>query len=332
MKKFNVGVLGIGDISDVYINNLKKYDIIQINACASRHIKNAQQKANQYNIPKAYGSSDELINDPEIDIVLNLTIPAYHAELTIKALEAGKHVYSEKPLAATLEDAEKIISLAKQKGLYVGCAPDTFLGGRLQTCRRIIDEGTIGDIVAASAFFVSHGHESYYPTPEFMYQPGGGPLLDMGPYYMSALLSLIGPVKTCCAMAKKTFDKRTIGCGPDEGSTVDVDIDTHISGNLLFENGAIATLIMSFDVWDSELPRIEIYGTKGAICINDTDPADGPNVFGGPVLLRTSGDYRGKLSLNTGTHRLNLGMRWKAFTRLTEQAMRKTAAGLALLK
>ena len=294
MKKFNIGVLGIGDISNVYFNNLKKYDIVNVVACAARNLEKARKKANEHNIQKAYASSKELIEDPEIDIILNLTVPAVHSELTIEALQAGKHVYTEKPLAATLEDGEKILALAKEKGLYVGCAPDTFLGGRLQTCRRVIDEGRIGEVIAASAFFVSHGHESFYPNADFLYKLGGGPLLDMGPYYMTALLALIGPIKSCCAMSKRTFDKRTIESEPRRGETIEVEVDTHITGNFEFANGAIGTFMTSFDVWDSELPRIEIYGTEGTICINDIDPLDGPNLFGGPVLLRTKENYRWK--------------------------------------
>lgn len=294
MKKFNIGVLGIGDISDVYFNNLKKYDIVNVVACAGRDLEKARKKANQHNIPKAYATSRELIQDPEIDIILNLTVPEVHAQLTIEALQAGKHVYTEKPLGATLEEGEKILALSQEKGLYVGCAPDTFLGGRLQTCRKIIDEGRIGEVVAASAFVVSHGHEWFHPNPEFFYKPGGGPLLDIGPYYITALLSLLGPVKSCCAMSRRTFDQRTIESEPRRGETIKVEVDTHITGNLEFVNGAIATIITSFDVWDSELPRIEIYGTKGTICINDIDPLDGPNLFGGPVLLRTKENYRWK--------------------------------------
>ena len=294
MKKFNIGVLGIGDISDVYFKNLKKYEIANLVACAGRDIHKARKKANQHNIPKAYATARELIDDPEIDIILNLTVPAVHAELTIQALHGGKHVYTEKPLAATLEDGKKIMALAKEKGLYVGCAPDTFLGGRLQTCRKIIDEGLIGEVIAASAFVVSHGHEWHHPNPDFFYKPGGGPLLDIGPYYMTALLSLLGPVRSCCGMARRTFDKRTIETEPRRGEIIDVEVDTHITGNLEFVNGAIATIITSFDIWDSELPRIEIYGTEGTICINDMDPLDGPNLFGGPVLLRTKENTRWK--------------------------------------
>lgn len=292
MNRFNVGVLGIGDISDVYFNNLKKYDIVRVVACAGRSLKKAEKKAATHAIPKAYRKTEELIADPDIDIILNLTVPAVHAELTIAALEAGKHVYTEKPLAASLEDGRKIMALAREKGLHVGCAPDTFLGGRLQTCRKLIDEGWIGEVTAASAFVVSHGHEWFHPNPAFFYKSGAGPLLDIGPYYVTALLSLLGPVKRCCAMSKRTFSTRSVECEPNRGQIIDVEVDTHVTGNLEFASGAIATLIASFDVWDSELPRLEIYGTRGAICIDDIDPVDGPNLFGGKVLLRTADNYR----------------------------------------
>lgn len=294
MKTLNVGVLGVGDISDVYITNLKKFNIVRVAACAGRTLEKVQQKARKHNIAKAYASSEELFNDPEIDIVLNLTVPAAHAELSTKALQAGKHVYSEKPLATTFSEGVDIIKLAKEKDLCVGCAPDTFLGGRLQTCRKVIDEGRIGTIVAASAFVVSHGHEWHHPNPDFFYKFGGGPLLDIGPYYVSALLSLLGPVKTCCGMSKRSFEKRIIESEPRSGELIDVEVDTHVSGNLEFTNGTLATIIASFDVWDSELPRIEIYGTLGTICIKDVDPLDGPNLFGGPVLIKTKDTSRWK--------------------------------------
>ncbi|MCW3489994.1 Gfo/Idh/MocA family protein [Dethiobacter alkaliphilus] len=292
MKTFNVGVLGTGDIFDVYVNNLKKYDIVNVLACAGRNLDKAQKKAQNHGIPRAYATATELIGDPQIDIVLNLTVPAVHAELTMQALLAGKHVYSEKPLAASVAEGEKILTLAKDKGRYVGCAPDTFLGGRLQTCRKIIDEGRIGKITAASAFVVSPGHEWHHPNPDFFYQPGGGPVFDIAPYYFTALLSLMGPVKSCSAMAKRTFEHRTIQSEPRRGQTIEVEVDTHLTANLEFTNGALATMIASYDVWDSELPRIELYGETGTICLNDIDPLDGPNLFGGPVLLRTIGTCR----------------------------------------
>jgi predicted dehydrogenase len=292
MLPFKVGVVGIGDISDVYIHNLKSYaDIVQVVGCAGRSLESGQRKAQAHGI-RAYENTAALIADPQIDIVLNLAVPAVHAEINLSALHAGKHVYTEKPLAAKLADGQAIMALAQQKGLCVACAPDTFLGGRLQTVRRLIDDGTIGEVTAASAFVVSHGHEWFHPNPAFFYQEGAGPLLDIGPYYMTALLSLLGPVTRCSAMAKRSFAQRSIESAPLRGQTIPVEVDTHISGNLEFASGAIATLIASFDVWDSALPRLEIYGTRGTICLDDIDPVDGPNLFGGKVLLRTRDNYR----------------------------------------
>jgi predicted dehydrogenase len=172
-----------------------------------------------HGLPRAYATAAELIADPDIDIVLNLTLPAVHAELTTMALEAGKHVYTEKPLAATYVEGKQIVDLAQDRGLFVCCAPDTFLGGCLPTCRRLIDDGSIGEVTAASAFVVSHGHEWFHPNPEFFYKPGAGPLLDIGPYYVTALVSLLGPARRCAAMSKRTFDKRT---EPDKGKVIDV--------------------------------------------------------------------------------------------------------------
>jgi predicted dehydrogenase len=294
MKPFNVGVIGIGDISDVYINNLKTYDVVNVVACAGRDLEKARRKAAAHGLPKAYATPQDLFSDPAIDIVLNLTLPAVHAELTAMALEAGKHVYTEKPLAATFEEGERILALAKTRGLMVCCAPDTILGARLQTCRKLIDEGSIGEVTAASAFVVSHGQEWFHPNPDFFYKPGAGPLLDIGPYYVAALVSLLGPARRCAAMAKRTFEHRVIESEPNKGKIINVEVDTHVSGSIEFANGALVTLVASFDVWDSELPRMEIYGTKSTICINDIDPVDGPNLFGGKVFVRDVDSYRWK--------------------------------------
>jgi predicted dehydrogenase len=286
MNTYNVGLLGCGDICDIYFRNCLSSKILNMAACASLHEEKAHRKAREYNIPKAC-SIDELINDPQIDIILNLTIPEVHAKFNFAALEAGKHVYSEKPLAAVLEDGRNTIALAKSKGLKVGCAPDTFLGGRLQTCRKAIDEGLIGEPTAAAAFVVSPGHEWHHPNPEFFYKPGGGPVLDIGPYYLTALVSLLGPVKSCCGFAKTTFAERTVFCGPKLGEHIEVEVPTHLSGIMEFSSGVIGTITASFDIWDSQLPRIEIYGTAGTLCIPDVDPLEGPNLFGGRVLIKT---------------------------------------------
>lgn len=292
MKKLRVGVIGIGDISNVYLNNLKKYDAVEVVACASRGLEKAQRKAAEHGIPKAYASGMELIADPDIDIILNLTTPQAHYEYNLAALKAGKHVYTEKPLAMTFEQGRELVSLAKEKGLLIGCAPDTFLGGRLQNIRELIDSGRLGRITGGGAWFVGHGHEFHHPAPAFFYQPGAGPLYDMGPYYVTALLSLLGPVKRVCAMATKAGETRTVPSGPSKGQVLPVDVDTHINAILEFVCGAQVTLTCSFDVWDSELPRMEIYGTEGTVLIDEKDPISGPNLFGGDTLMRTPDQYR----------------------------------------
>ncbi|WP_087066346.1 Gfo/Idh/MocA family protein [Intestinibacillus massiliensis] len=292
MAKVRVGVIGIGDISDVYLNNLKKYDVVEVVACASRGLEKAQRKAAQHGIPKAYASGAELIADPDIDLVLNLTTPQAHFEYNLAALQAGKHVYTEKPLATTYAEGRQLVELAREKGLYIGCAPDTFLGGRLQNIREMLDSGKIGRVTGGGAYFVSHGHEFHHPAPAFFYQPGAGPLYDMGPYYMTALLSLLGPVSSVCAMATKAGDTRVVPSGPCEGQVLPVDVDTHIVATLGFACGAVVSLTCSFDVWDSELPRLELYGSEGTILVDEKDPISGPNLFGGDTLVRAAKQYR----------------------------------------
>lgn len=292
MEKIRIGVIGIGDISDVYLNNLKKYDAVEVIACASRGLEKAQRKAAQHGIPRAYASGAEVIADPDVDLILNLTTPQAHYEYNLAALKAGKHVYTEKPLAMTYAEGKELISLAREKGLLIGCAPDTFLGARLQNIRELLDSGKVGPVVAGSAFFVGHGHEFHHPAPAFFYQQGAGPLYDMGPYYMTALLSLLGPVRRVCAMTTRAGDTRTVPSGPSKGQVLNVEVDTHITALLEFVSGPIVNLTCSFDVWDSELPRLELYGRDGTILIDEKDPISGPNLFGGDTLLRTPAEYR----------------------------------------
>lgn len=280
MKNVKVGIIGCGNISDIYLKNLTKtFKITEVAACADIIIERAQEKAEKYGISKAC-SVEELLADPDIEIVVNLTIPQAHAEICIAALNAGKSVYVEKPLSITREDGKKIIALSEEKGLLVGCAPDTFMGGGLQTCRKLIDDGWIGQPVAATAFMMCHGHEGWHPDPEFYYQVGGGPMFDMGPYYLTALVSLMGPVKRVTGSTRITFPERTITSEKKYGKTINVEVPTHIAGIMDFHNGAIATIITSFDVWSSQLPRIEIYGSEGTLVVPD------PNTFGGPVKVR----------------------------------------------
>lgn len=278
-----VGLVGCGTISRIYCQNAKNLDAIEVVACADLLAERARARAEEFGIPRAV-TVEELLADPEIELVLNLTIPRAHAEVALAAIESGKSVYSEKPLAVTRADGQHMLERAAAKGVRVGCAPDTFLGGGLQTCRRLIDEGAIGTPVAAVAFFLNHGHESWHPDPDFYYQPGAGPLFDMGPYYLTALTSLVGPVRRVTSSAQITFPERTITSQPKQGTKIQVNTPTHVAGVLDFANGAVGTIITSFDVWPTDLPRIEIYGTTGNLSVPD------PNTFGGPVRIRRAGE------------------------------------------
>jgi predicted dehydrogenase len=284
MKPVTVGIVGCGNISDIYFKNIAKFDNIEVVACADLMVERAQEQAKEYGCRAM--SVDELLADASVEVILNLTTPGAHYEIDTKALKAGKHVYSEKPLAIDKEDGRGILELAKEKGLLVGCAPDTFLGARPQTMKKMIDDGWIGRPIAATAFMVCHGHESWHPGPEFYYKEGAGPLFDMGPYYMTALVALLGPAKRISGSMAKTFSQRTITSEPLAGKVVDVDVPTHVSGSIEFAGGAIATVIMSFDVWDSNLPRLEIYGTEGTLSMTDPDPLAGPDIFHGVTKLR----------------------------------------------
>src|SRR4051812_3071051 len=278
-----VGLVGCGNISQVYFKAGKIFENFDIVACADMFEERARAKAAEHNIPKASGV-DELLQDPEIDVVLNLTIPSAHGPLAQAALDAGKSVYNEKPLSITREDAQRLLETARAKKLRVGCAPDTFLGGGLQTCRKLIDDGVIGEPVAAVAFMMSHGPESWHPDPDFFFQPGAGPMFDMGPYYLTALTTLLGPVRRATGSARITFPERTITSEPKYGTTITVNTPTHVVGVMDFASGPVATLITSFDVWGANLPRIEIYGSEGSLSVPD------PNTFGGPVLVRRAGE------------------------------------------
>jgi predicted dehydrogenase len=297
MGKMKLGVIGLGDISNVYLTNLQKFpDDVELYGCACRSLEKAERKAKQYGFQKAYRSGDELLQDPDIDIVLNLTIPSAHFYYNYGALKAGKHVYSEKPLAATFEEGKKIMELAAEKHLYVGCAPDTFMGARLQTFRRLIDEGVTGKIVAGVANCVDHGPEWFHPSPEFFYQKGAGPVLDIGPYYLTALLSLLGPVDSVCAMGCRPQSVRKIYCKecPRDELHVDPDVMTTLMAVLKFRCGSVINMNMCWDAWDSVLPRMELYGEKATLCIDEEDPDAGPNIFGGDTLVRTKETYRWK--------------------------------------
>ena len=286
MTQLRVGLIGTGRISDIYLRNAALFDELDIVACGSLNRAESEAKAAAFGVPLV-ADPDEILRMPDIDAILNLTIPAAHADVSLAALEHGKHVYSEKPFVTDLEDGRHILSLAAQKGLLVGNAPDTFFGGRWQTLRRALDEGTIGEPTGVAAFVPTHGVERHHPNPDFYYAHGGGPLLDLGPYYLTVLVFLLGPIARAAGLSRRTFAERMIENGPRNGEMIPVEVDTHCLSLFEFENGVIGQMMVSFDVWDSETPRLEIYGTEGTLCIPDPDPGDGANIFTGPVWIRT---------------------------------------------
>ena len=278
MEPVKVGIVGCGFISGIYLENSKIFNSFDVVALADLIQERSEGRAKEYGIPKVC-STKELMGDPDIEIVLNLTTPDAHYRVAKQAVEAGKSVYNEKPLAIELKEGKELVEKAKEMGVLVGGAPDTFLGGGIQTCRKLIDDGWIGEPIAVNSFLTNHGHESWHPDPEFYYKKGGGPMFDMGPYYLTALVNLMGPIKQVKASTRVTFEERTITSEPKFGNKIKVDVPTHIVGIVDFHNNATGSILTSFDVWGAQLPRIEIYGTLGSLSVPD------PNTFGGPVKI-----------------------------------------------
>ncbi|MDD5599926.1 MAG: Gfo/Idh/MocA family oxidoreductase, partial [Victivallaceae bacterium] len=283
--KIEIGIIGCGQISDAYLKASSTFDNIKVTACADINMEAAQGKAEEYGIRAL--RVEELLADPKIAMVINLTIPKAHAEIAIKTLEAGKHAYAEKPLAVSTEEAGKVLKLAKTKNLRVGCAPDTFLGGGQQTARKLLEDGWIGRPLSGTAIIMGCGPERYYhKAPAFFYEYGGGPMFDLGVYYLTALINLLGPAKGVSAMVSKGFEFRVTGPqGINPYEKLPVEVPTHYSGTIEFRNGALITLLSSFDVWAHQHKPIEIYGTHGSLEVPN------PNTFGGPVRLAV-GDQR----------------------------------------
>ena len=279
-EKVKIAMIGVGAISGIYLENITKmFKEIELIGVCDLVRERAEKARETYNVPKIYDTMHDAFNDPDVDIVLNLTRPYEHLEVSKAALLAGKHVYSEKPLGATYEEGAELVKLAEGNGLMLGGAPDTFMGAGIQTCRKIIDDGVIGAPVGAACFMICRGHESWHPDPVFYYKFGGGPMMDMGPYYITALINLLGGIAGVTGVARKTFPTRTITSQPYYGTVVDVDVNTHVAGILEFANGAIGTIFTTFDVHYKPQARFEIYGSKGTLIVPD------PNGFGGPVTL-----------------------------------------------
>lgn len=282
-----IGVIGCGDIfRKAYVPGLRHYAGTELAAVADLDPERAQAAASTFGIPRAL-TVDQLLADPGIGLVANLTTPQAHVPVNLAALAAGKHVYAEKPLGLSIAETRPMLALARRRKLRIGSAPDTFLGQGHQLARALVDEGAIGVPIGGVMHMACPGHESWHPAPDFYYLPGGGPLLDMGPYYLTAMVNLLGPVATVGGASGRARRERLITSQPRHGTRIPVEVDTHIAGVLCFEQGAIVSLLMSFDVVGHHLPMLELYGTEGTLAMPD------PNGFAGPVgLKRGQGDWQ----------------------------------------
>lgn len=272
-RPLNVGIVGVGAISGAYLSTFERLEAVRLVAVADLDAARAARVAEEQGVRAL--SVDELVTDPEVDVVLNLTTPAAHAEIALQAIAAGKDVYGEKPLAATTDEARTVVDAARAAGVRLGCAPDTVLGTGVQTARRAVDDGLLGEPVAATATMMTPGHEIWHPNPDFYYRPGGGPLLDMGPYYVTALVTLLGPVESVVGSASRARVMRVIGSGQRAGEEIPVDVDTHVTGVLRHESGALSTLVMSFDAVATRASCLEVHGDKGSLVVPDPNGFDG---------------------------------------------------------
>ncbi|WP_248958292.1 Gfo/Idh/MocA family protein [Sphaerisporangium perillae] len=277
-----VALVGAGAISDAYLRNLTAFPDIRVLGVADLDVARAAAKAQEHGVPMS-GDVGTVLAIPEVEIVVNLTIPAAHAAVATAALRAGKHVYGEKPLTLDPEEGEKLLAEAAERGLRVGNAPDTFLGAGLQSAKRALAAGLIGTPVAATAVMQSPGPESWHPNPEFLYQRGAGPLFDIGPYYLTALVAMLGPLCQVAATARQARPHRVIGSGPKGGTRFAVEVPTHVMALLDFTGGASASSTFSFDS-PAHITMIEIIGTEGMLSLPD------PNTFAGPLRVRGAGD------------------------------------------
>ena len=282
MKRVGIGVIGCGNISSAYLTAAKLLPVLDIVALADAQAPAAEARAAEFGHRAC--SVEALLADPAVEIVLNLTIPTAHVEVGLRAIAAGKHVHSEKPLGVNVAEAKRLVDAAQAKGLRLGCAPDTFLGGAHQTARQCVDEGMIGVPIGGTAFFMCPGHERWHPNPGFYYQPGGGPILDMGPYYVTDLVNLLGPVESVIGVATQTRSERAITSQPLAGTRIPVHVATHVTGILRFVSGAAVTLTMSFDVAKHKHTPLELYGEAGSLIVPD------PNYFGGKIEFAAPGE------------------------------------------
>ena len=276
MDLLGIGIIGCGNISAAYLKLVPMFRGLEIRAVADIEATASCRRSEEFGV--AALSTDELLASDGIDIIVNLTVPDAHYDVSRNILEAGKHVYSEKPLTLTLQQGLILNDLAVERQLRIGSAPDSFLGGAHQQARACIDDGLIGDVVTATAHVMNHGMEHWHPNPDFFFRQGGGPILDLGPYYISNLIQLIGPVRRVTALASASFPTRTIGTdGPRKGQIIPVETPTNIHALLEFRSGATVTLSASWDIWAHRHSNMEIYGTDGTLFVPD------PNFFGGSL-------------------------------------------------
>lgn len=286
-KRLGIGIIGTGNISSAYLRAIIGHDtmagfpVLGIKAVADMRPEASQARAAEFGLQAM--SIDELLASPDIQLVINLTIPRAHVDVGLKVLASGKHVYSEKPLGVTYAEGRTLLDAANKAGLRIGSAPDTFLGGAHQQARAVVDSGALGQIIGGTAFFQCPGHESWHPDPAFYYDIGGGPVLDMGPYYITDLVNLLGPVARVSAMSSRLRSQRPVTSEPKKGQIMDVKVDTHVTASLGFANGAIVQVGLSFDVPAHKHVPLELYGTEASLIVPD------PNFFGGDVELRKRG-------------------------------------------
>ena len=286
MKKMNIGLIGCGSISHTYLKNAKELyaDSFVITAVSDLRREAAEAKAREFGIPKVL-TTEEMLTDPEIDLILNLTVPNAHRDIIIRSLEAGKHVYTEKPFGVSREDAAAIMEAMRRTGMRLGCAPDTFMGMPFQTALKAIKSGYIGRVMGANCLCIhpTHGNENWHPEPFFFYQPGAGPMFDMGAYYLNMMIGAMGPATRVMCMQTMNYKERRVNTMPHKGEYIHVEVPTHVVSLIEFASGAVVTFMNTLDVWNSRQPWIEIYGTEGTLILPD------PNHFTGDVLITRLG-------------------------------------------
>ncbi|PSJ64185.1 Gfo/Idh/MocA family protein [Pseudaminobacter soli (ex Li et al. 2025)] len=286
-RKLGVGVIGCGNISAAYFRLAPLFRGIEMRACADINIKAAKARAKEFSLRAE--TVEDLLKADDIDIAVNLTVPAVHYEVSKAILDAGKHVYSEKPFVLSVKEGLDLKKRAEKKGLRIGSAPDTFLGGAHQLARHLIDDGKVGRVTSGTCFVMSHGMEHWHPNPDFFFQPGAGPVLDIGPYYVTNLIQLVGPVRQVAAVATMPATERTILSKPRAGEKIPVNTPTTIHAILEFTSGAVVTLNTSWDVWVHAHQPMELYGEAGTLFVPD------PNFFGGELSYTNGGKAVKKL-------------------------------------